>query len=183
MLILLSIHTYSPKLNTFLVWEERFSPWIFLSCLPLTSLCASKWIQALLPVPFRLAPSDTSTSVKNPPGPNLSPCPTAICKGSFVLCTPRASVNHLQRADVHHHPYSHFILCWALRSDCIYCQVPQCLLSEKPLVRGGGDQTRRTDTGKTAVPAPRWDRGSVSQTKPSHFNWNSNLNFDFAFKN
>lgn len=55
-----------------------------LAVLAVSLLRASKPTQALLPVPFRPVPFDTSISPKNPSGSNLCPDPSPVCRGSSL---------------------------------------------------------------------------------------------------
>lgn len=67
--------------------------------LAISLLRASKPTQALLPVPFRPAPFDTSISPKNPSGSNLCPYPSPVCRGSSLRAPhkPHPGCSHLRK--------------------------------------------------------------------------------------
>jgi len=86
-----SIPIVSPHLQlqtTFFGARSRIFLLDFVVMLTVSLLHASKRMQALLPIPFRLTPFDTSISVENPSGPNHCLHPTAMSRGSPVLCMP-----------------------------------------------------------------------------------------------
>lgn len=129
---------------------------------------------------FRLAASDSSISVQNPPGPRT---PLPFVKPHSSSIGPEDQKNHLQKADVHRSPPSLTLFCARL---CAQAASAARNPSASPLKSHwcgmGEEQTRRLGIGKTAAPAPRMDQGSVSNINPSHLDWNSTLSLILLLK-